>query len=170
MRLLIVMLTALYASSLHANSQELVLGVVSVHTYNPGNVGRNYANKLDQNGFAVVNPVLAWRVLTPRPKDYYYTGVFGGLNSVGRPMGGFAAGAGVVFGTLRLGAIVGAYMQSNRQFRSRGIEPISIFATNNGQGVVPITGVEISKKISKNLFTNIILSPIIVNIGLGTSF
>jgi hypothetical protein len=153
-----------------SSKYDIVLGLVSVHFYNPDNVGRRFKNKMDSDGVAVATPLLGLRAYHMRPKDYTYLGGFGGLNSVGRPMAGVLGGMGIRHKTFRIGAVLGAYIQSNKRFREAGVEPYAIYQTSGKQGVVPVSGMEIMIDVNRKVFTNVMLSPIVGNVGVGYRF
>lgn len=164
------LLVHLLLLSIGVSASEIVFSPITAHTTNYDGVGQNFPKKIDKEGYAVFAPVLGYRLITQRSSDYAYVGTIIGLNSVFKPMIGFVWGLGMAGETYRLGLISGAYIQSNRQFRALQIQPYSIGETKNGQGIVPVIGLEYSKKISKKSFTNMVISPMIVNVGLGYIF
>ncbi len=154
----------------YADSQELLVGSLTYHYFSVG-TGSAFANKLDDNGTFIVNPMLGYRnVIFDGPNDYYSWTIFGGENSIGDGMGGGTVSAGVGDKTLRLGFLAGAYLEDNTRFYDKGIMSYDAPVSSH-LGFAPIVGLEVVYNIDltpRTYFTiNNIIAPWLYTASVG---
>lgn len=148
----------------------LLLGLVTVHLYNPSQVGAGYKGQVGEDGTVIYNPIVGYRQeFRPRPHMYLTRSVFGGLNSVHSPMVGGALSAGVHSDQHHIGFIHGFYLQDNNKFRERDIEPFSAMEFGS-VGIVPVVGIEHQYEFKRDWYSNAVVSPLLINLGLGWRF
>lgn len=164
-----LLLTALLLLSSKVHGDEFALGLVTAHLVDPGRVSERFEGCLHRSCEVIYNPIVAYRMLTKQGVDYYSHTLLYGTNSIHDHMAGYFFSFGTQYSKNRFGAVMGTYIQDNEHFRQRGIEPFSI-AEINATGFVPLVGVEHQYFLQKNLFTNIIITPVVANFGLGISW
>lgn len=167
-----VILFILLASGFAAQCDELVVGSVTNHW---SGSGKYYKYQVGNEGKLIFNPMLAYKFMSyDEDTTVINKTIFGGLNSIGKPMLGFAMSQGMPFtSTLRVGPTLGVYVQDNRPFREKGYIMMSAFEYK-GYAPMPVFGVEFVKlfnrRIKKYSTVNITLTPALLNVGLGVGF
>lgn len=164
----VIILVAALLSCWPVEADQLLLGLITAHTFNVDSTATNYEGCLHESCETIINPLLAYRHIkyANNGLEYDAVTVFGGLNSVHGPMAGAAYSFGVVRRTWNLGVLQGLYVQDNAHYRQQGVEPFYVVETQNA-GLVPLLGIEAQKYVTGNLFVNTLVTPILVNIGIG---
>lgn len=165
---LILSLLFLFINNTHADN-EFIVGGVTAHFTNIDQVDRQFTNKLNASGEVILNPTMAVRHYDYDDGVYVSKGAFIGGNSIGQPMAGVIFSGGGMLHEDRAGLAAGMYVQDNNKFRDRGVEPVS-YAEARGMGFVPLVGVEYIHACSRNTLLNVLITPILGNIGLGWRF
>jgi hypothetical protein len=157
----------------HAEEYDEVLtGSLTQHVFNSNGVDRNFSNRINDNGL-ISNPLLGYRQLTIHGAEYETETIFGGQNSIGQPMFGYAQSVGLVTtGGLRFGFVYGLYMQDNDKMLQRHVVPVYIIPWP-GWGPTPVLGGELTQTLnlskSSYLMLNVLVTPLLLNgtIGIG---
>lgn len=153
----------------HAND-ELLLGSLTQHFFNPSGIDSQFSNRMSEDGSLIRNPLVGYRHVETHGLEYDTVSYFGGQNSVGQLMFGAAWSMGLDQGGYRLGVIGGVYMQDSRPFLERGIMPV-MMVPYNGWGPTPVLGLEATKtwKINNTTYflVNGLLTVPFVNVSLG---
>ena len=95
--------------------------------------------------------------------------MLGGLNSIHEPIVGAYIASGIKLKRQKLGLVGGMYLQDDKKFNERGIIPFS-FKQSGGIGIVPIVGGEYQYRLTKSVFVNTLVTPVITNVGIGLQF
>lgn len=173
-----IILSILFSSLLvraEDRNLELMMGSITYHLINFGDVPKNFTNKLSSDGRLISNFLIGVQLIREDQVYYDSIGVFTGQNSIGDTIGGVKWSSGIHYNKLYIGGVLGAYVQDNRKFEHDGIRPFYIDEVN-GTGVVPVVGVEVNYKINLSNKTyikfNNIISPLLTNssLSLGGSF
>lgn len=162
------MILLLILSVSYFDHTELLIGGITAHFTNNDQADREFPNKLNKSGEVIANATIAIREVRNQEHTYATYGGFMGQNSIGQPMGGLLASAGILDGQDRYGMAAGGYVQNDNKFRERGIEPFTI-AERNEMGLVPIVGIEWTHAY-KNFLTNVLVTPILGNVSIGWRF
>lgn len=160
----------------HADSSELVLGGITYHNMQYGDVSERYSNKISHDGRLILTPTLGYGKTQDLP-DTEYTSetVFLAANSVGGPSPGGLVQWGLRSHNLQAGLALGAYAQDDTEFRKRGIAPFTCVEVGS-VGLVPLGGIALNYQVelAKRFFLKInnIFSPVITNhsLSIGKSF
>ncbi len=175
MKLIITLCVLLLSSTLALaeDTDELILGSLTYHLIGGGS--EEFSNKLSQDGRLIDNFLIGYQFTETHLNLYDSLAIFGGDNSVGKPIGGFKFSTGVTDKTWYLGPVIGGYVQNNIYFERVGLQPLD-FGPANGVALVPIIGVELNYRINLNkkyfIKFNNILTPALTNLTLsaGVSF
>jgi hypothetical protein len=167
MRKLILLLLLLGATK--ANADQVAIGLVTIHHTNPNQIDRKFSGCLHASCEAIYNPVLAYRMIEKTKRTYDAYTLLAGVNSIHEPIVGAYYAGGIRRSGYNLGVAMGVYMQNNEKFLQRGIIPFSAGKTGP-LGIVPIIGVEHQYRLTKKLFINTLITPVITNVGLGLQF
>lgn len=167
-KVLIILIILIVLKKVHANEVELTLGSVSMHTtVDPSNV--RLSNRITNDGRFVFNPLYGVGYTINRETLYYSFKAFTGLNCVADHIYGGTASLGYSWQHIRLGGIIGGYIQDDTAFTARNIEPFSIIGNRNA--LVPIIGAELifMFKVTDTSFikVNNLISPILMNTSIG---
>lgn len=160
------------APSLAIEQDEILLGSLTQHFFNPESIDSQFANRVSSDGSLIRNPMLGYRQVHTKDGIYDAVAYFGGQNSVGEPMFGVAWSIGSDYRGYRLGVLGGIYMQDSSQFLDKGIVPIMMIPYR-GWGPTPVLGLEATKTWDLNdttyfLINSLLTVPFInVSIGLG---
>jgi hypothetical protein len=159
----------------YADENEILVGSLTHHlsliTSPPSD---RFSNKLDSNGNLILNPMLGYRHTYYLDADQYVSNtIFGGENSIGEAMAGYAISTGLRFNRLQLGIIGGGYVQNDKKFLDRNITVMAI-PLGSTYGIMPVIGAEVglrqnvSNKTYLLLYT--ILTPALIATTLGVGF
>jgi hypothetical protein len=160
-KVLVLSFILLSYSTAHADT-EVVAGALTYHFMG---ADKAYKHRLSNDGAMIANPIIALRAASrPRESTYRTSGAFIGLNSLGRPMGGYLGSVGTDAAWGRFGIAMGGYMQDNRQFVAHNIQPPS-WISSGGFGLVVLGGLEYSTK--GPIFLNLLLTPAVSCASIG---
>jgi hypothetical protein len=153
-----------------AEDAEAMFGGITAHFWEKRDVSDKFANKLDRTGKVIDNQLLGFRTVTEQGLIYESKMAFSGTNSVGGPIFGIAGSQGLIVGNARVGVIYGFYLQDNRKFYDRDINPVTMLPTN-GWAPAPVIGIELTQKVKLSrttyLLLNVVATPILVNATAG---
>lgn len=172
MIVIVLFLILLLSSKAHAEDhyREVLAGGLTYHVFDPDNVSEVNSNKISKDGRLIANPLLGYRSVDTDGLDYTSMLSFVGVNSINQPIFGAAASIGIAGDFGRIGFIGGAYMQDNRKFLDKGVQPFTLIP-GSGWGPTPLLGVEYIHKIDLSnktyLMLNTLISPIILNASIG---
>lgn len=153
-------------------SDEVLVGALTQHFTNFGGVSDKFDNKVSKDGTLIANPMAAWRIIDYDGITYTSSAFFAGENSIGELMGGVGASAGIRANKVRIGLAVGGYLQDDKKFLDRGVQPFSL-PTGSRIGIAPLFGVELSidVPIEKSVYMTVytLITPILstTTIGIG---
>lgn len=159
-------------------NMELVTGGVTYHLVNGQVTGKQFSNKISEDGDLIATPALGVTFMDEEsfPGEYTSLTAFAASNSVGEPAAGVMFETGEVFAKrLQIGLAFGGYLQDDREFRRRGIAPFVIAEVNN-IGLAPVGGLAVNYKVDLfgdyYLRFNNILTPVITNhtVSFGKDF
>lgn len=152
-----------------AAADQIALGLVTIHHTNPNQIDRKFSGCLHASCEAIYNPVLAYRMMEQTKTDYTAYTLLGGVNSIHEPIVGAYVASGLKLKRHKIGFAAGMYLQDNKKFNERGIIPFS-FEQSGGIGIVPIVGAEHQYRLTKSVFINTLVTPVITNVGIGLQF
>ena len=153
-----------------ADSTEIVGGGLTYHITDSTNVTEANSNKVSSNGRLIDNPLLGATFVQNHSNKFQSESIFGGSNSIGKPIGGALYENGYQFGHWQLGLAAGGYLQNDNAFAERNIHP-TVLTDVNGTGLAPILGgainyqVDISKRMYIKL--NNVITPTLTNTTLA---
>lgn len=166
-------IVCLWHTSALADQVEILGGSLTQHIINPDGASSEFAHKVSSDGTLIANPLGAYRLIKTEEDGWYESrGYFAGENSIGEAMGGAMASQGFEYSHMRLGVVVGGYMQDEQKFHDRGLQP---FAMELGRvGVVPILGLEfqINLPIASKTYLTIynVITPVLTNTTIGVGW
>lgn len=153
-----------------AHADQVLVGGLTFHTINADSISHMYKGCIVKPCALIYNPMVGYR-FEQRDSDWYLAHTpFVGGNSIHQPMAGYMLSFGGILDNHRLGLAQGLYIQDDNKFKQKGIIPFSINPGKGSVGVVPILGLEYQYWMSKNVFTNVVASPIIMNATIGINF
>lgn len=156
---------ALLLISTAAYSDEILLGSFTHHLPVNAHMDR-YENKVDNYG-DIINPMVGYRLSDEKNDSYRSNTYFLGENSIGSAMAGYAYSPGVKYGDLKLGFVLGGYLQNDKQFHDRSIYPPAVPVGDFG--IVPLAGIEVGYSIGKTT-VYVVTTPILMTAVIGINF
>lgn len=152
-----------------AHADQVLAGGLTYHVINADSISHMYKGCIVKPCALIYTPLVGYRFEQSDDASYVAHTPFAGGNSIHQPIVGYLMSFGGILDNHKLGLAQGLYLQDDAKFRQKGIVPFSIHG-NGSLGVVPILGLEHQYRLHKNLFTNAVLSPIIVNVGIAYQF
>lgn len=176
MKKLILILIVVFLCSFSkadTTSYEVVGGSITEHlVLGPNDPQAAFQTKIGDGGKLIYNPLYGIRTVTENDSRYYSFAGFAGDNSIGEPMYGGMASAGikVLDQHLYLGGVFGTYGQSDSSYLQSGDIPFK-WGMIGDTDIVPIVGIEANVKInlsdSTYLKLNNLVTPILTNTSLS---
>ncbi len=148
---------------------EVLGGALTQHFTDFGGVSRVFDNKVSKDGTLIANPMIAYREVEYTGLGYSSRAAFGGQNSIGELMGGAAFSVGVKVDYVRIGLVAGGYLQDDKKFRDRNVQPFTI--PLGRYGLAPLAGVEFQTDLpithNKYLTLYTIVTPVLATAVIG---
>ncbi len=124
---------------------DLNVGSITHHIIVRDGVESEFEGGIAFNNRMIFNKVYSLGLTIPFASDRYHTyRLFGGENSIHKPMLGVSFESGKQRYYMDYGIIVGGYVQNNRLYHERGIDNLAI--EFDDAGIIPIVGVTLHLK------------------------
>lgn len=135
-----------------------------------------YSHQVSGDGRLISNPLygVGYSVSYPKSQAYDFFALFGGENSIGRQVWGGMIGHGTEWKYVRLGWVLGAYIQNDNDFQGTDVVPDSM--NRGANAIVPVVGLHLALRLPLGdryeLKMNNIVSPLLTNstLSLGVRF
>jgi len=130
-----------------SEENELIFGSLTYHYINYADAGRTFANKETEDGRLISNPTVGFSHRTLNNADFNTDSFFVMEDSIGSNAFGYLK----TFGqkndyNFYFGLIVGGYLIRNKKWEEAGLKPPLRWSVSNSLGLIPIIGMQISKR------------------------
>ncbi len=156
----------LFLVSMPVFADEVLIGAFTHHFPINAHMDR-YSNKVNDQG-DILNPMLGYRITEDRKDETYRASTyFIGENSIGNAMAGYTFSPGVRYGDVRIGLVIGGYVQNTKQFRDKDIVMPSV--PLGDFGIVPVGGIEMGYTVGKTTIY-VVTTPVLMTTVIGVNF